>query len=211
MQGAGLLRQDGAMQQSCSRVRICGMRPRPCPAESHLSHLIPLNPTYPGESRQKYRVIYLTETADPIFYAIDVMRLAPGKSHREGITICSSRNVPGRCGGSAWFESLVWPTVGTAPGVVAPRPAMRLKLRACPTTARPASGHVSVTDRHCLGSKVSMRQWVFAIYLDMTSLKRRVLNEAASGHRRPENSVVRAAPYPRGLVCGTRRPILRPW
>ncbi|MYA79838.1 MAG: IS1595 family transposase [Acidobacteriia bacterium] len=99
---------------------------------------------------------------------------APGKSHREGISLIELTEMfPDEASATAWFEQMVWPK----------------GKRHCPrcgcTETRKASA-TSGLPYYCSGckrafsvrigtalerSKVPLRKWVFAIYLEMTSLK----------------------------------------
>ena len=98
---------------------------------------------------------------------------APGKSHREGITIMQLADMfPDDAAASAWFESLVWPDGRHCPrcGCTETRDAAETSGLPyyCPACQRAFSLRIGTALER---SKVSMRQWVFAIYLDMTSLK----------------------------------------
>ena len=100
-------------------------------------------------------------------------RKAPGKSHREGITIMQLADMfPDDAAASAWFESLVWPDGRHCPrcGCTETRDAAETSGLPyyCPACQRAFSVRIGTALER---SKVSMRQWVFAIYLDMTSLK----------------------------------------
>ena len=98
---------------------------------------------------------------------------APGKSHREGITLMQLTDMfPDNVTASAWFESLVWPDGRHCPrcGGTETREASKTSGLPyyCPACQRAFSVRIGTALER---SKVSMRQWVFAIYLDMTSLK----------------------------------------
>ena len=124
-------------------------------------------------------IIYLTETSrSHILYRTlkrgSVMaQKAPGKSHREGITLMQLTDMfPDDATASAWFESLVWPDGRHCPrcGCTETRDASQTSGLPyyCPACQRAFSVRIGTALER---SKVSMRQWVFAIYLDMTSLK----------------------------------------
>ena len=98
---------------------------------------------------------------------------APGKLHREGITLMQLTEMfPDDATASAWFESLVWPDGRHCPrcGWTETREASQTSGLPyyCPTCQRAFSVRIGTALER---SKVSMRQWVCAIYLDMTSLK----------------------------------------
>ena len=98
---------------------------------------------------------------------------APGKSHREGISLFELTEMfPDEASATAWFERMVWP-----------------KGRHCPRCGCTDTHEASATSGlpyYCSGckrafsvrigtalerSRVPLRKWVFAIYLEMTSLK----------------------------------------
>ncbi len=98
---------------------------------------------------------------------------APGKSYREGISIMELADMfPDEASATAWFEAVIWPAG-----------------RHCPRCGSTETVHASATSGlpyYCQGchkpfsvrigtaferSRVSFRKWVFAIYLELTSLK----------------------------------------
>ena len=97
----------------------------------------------------------------------------PGKANREGISIMQlTAMFPDEASATAWFEALVWPD-----GRHCPR---------CGCTDTRDAAATAGLPYYCVGcqktfsvrigtalerSKVSLRQWLFAIYLEMTSLK----------------------------------------
>ncbi|MXW92056.1 MAG: IS1595 family transposase [Rhodospirillaceae bacterium] len=97
----------------------------------------------------------------------------PGKAHREGIGLIELTEMfPDEAAATAWFESLVWPE-----GRHCPR---------CGCTETHEAAETSGLPYYCSGckrafsvrigtalerSKVPLRKWVFAIYLEMVSLK----------------------------------------
>ena len=98
---------------------------------------------------------------------------APGKSHREGISLIELGEMfPDEATATAWFESLVWPTGRHCP-----------HCGSCETTEAPATKKQPYWCGACrkgfsvrIGtalerSRVPLRKWAFAIYLEMTSLK----------------------------------------
>lgn len=102
------------------------------------------------------------------------MRKAPGKSHRGGITLMQlTAMFPDEESASAWFEEQVWPNGKR----VCPRCKNR-KTKATPNSkpmpywCPSCRKHFSVRTATALErSHVSLRQWVFAIYSELTSLK----------------------------------------
>ncbi len=97
----------------------------------------------------------------------------PGKANREGISIMELTTLfPDEDSATAWFEALVWPDGRHCP-------------RCGCTDTRQAAGTAGLP-YYCTGcqktfsvrigtalerSKVPLRKWVFAIYLEMTGLK----------------------------------------
>lgn len=97
----------------------------------------------------------------------------PGKAHREGISLIELTEMfPDEAAATAWFESLVWPEGRHCP-----------HCGSCETKEAPASKGQPYWCGACrkgfsvrIGtalerSKVPLRKWVFAIYLEMVSLK----------------------------------------
>ena len=95
----------------------------------------------------------------------------PGKAHREGISIIELADMfPDEESAVAWFESYVWPT-----GRHCPRCGSCETIKAhgdmpywCPPCRRYFSVRVGTAMER---TKVPLRKWVFAVYLEMTSLK----------------------------------------
>ena len=98
---------------------------------------------------------------------------APGKSHREGITIMALADMfPNEKAATAWFESLVWPDGRHCPRCGGTETSVASKTSGlpyyCPACKRAFSVRIGTALER---SKVPLRKWVFAIYLEMTSLK----------------------------------------
>lgn len=97
----------------------------------------------------------------------------PGKANREGINMMQlTAMFPDEAAATAYFESLVWPHGRYCPHCgctetveAAPSAKMPYRCTGCQKTFSVKIG--TALER----SRVSMRQWVFAIYLEMTSLK----------------------------------------
>ena len=95
----------------------------------------------------------------------------PGKSEREGISALELADMfPSEEAASAWFESHVWPG-----GRHCPRCGSLETIEAhsdmpywCPACRRYFSVRIGTAFER---SKVPLRKWVYAIYLEMTSLK----------------------------------------
>ena len=97
---------------------------------------------------------------------------APGRSHREGLSIFRlTERFPDEDSARRWFENVVWPDGRYCPRCGSVR------------THEAGHGHMPYRCRDCRSyfsvktgtaiekSKVSLRKWVFAIYLELTSLK----------------------------------------
>ena len=97
----------------------------------------------------------------------------PGKANREGITVMQLADMfPDEAAATAWFEAKVWPNWRHCPrcGCTETRPAA--KTAGLPYYCAGCQQVFSVRIGTVLErSKVTLRQWVFAIYLEMTSLK----------------------------------------
>ena len=103
-----------------------------------------------------------------------VAQKAPGKAHREGISLMALADMfPDESKATAWFEDLVWPDGNRH----CPRcGSLETKKAAassglpyyCPECKRAFSVRIGTALER---SKVPLRKWAFAIYLEMTSLK----------------------------------------
>ena len=97
---------------------------------------------------------------------------APGKAHREGITLMQLADMfPTEDAARDWFESQVWPNGRTCPRCGSDRTheASHAKM---PYRCSDCRAYFSVKTGTALeGSKVPLRKWAFAIYLEVTSLK----------------------------------------
>ena len=99
-------------------------------------------------------------------------RKAPGKSHREGLTLIELGDMfPTEEAATAWFESVIWPNGRHCPkcgGVRTKEASHRYMPYWCPD----CRSYFSVkTGTAMQASKVPLRKWVIAIYLCLTSLK----------------------------------------
>lgn len=98
---------------------------------------------------------------------------APGKSHREGITLLELAEMfPDETSATKWFEFLIWPN-----GRHCPRCGSVETIKAastaglpywCPSCRRAFSIRIGTTLER---SRVPLRKWAFAVYLYVTSLK----------------------------------------
>ena len=97
---------------------------------------------------------------------------APGKADREGISLIELCDMfPDEESARMWFEAHVWPTGRCCPrcGSVRTHEASHAKS---PYRCTDCRAYFSVKTGTALeGSKVPLRKWVFAIYLETTSLK----------------------------------------
>ena len=97
---------------------------------------------------------------------------APGKAHRKGISVMDLGEMfPDEDSARVWFESHIWPGGRCCPrcGSVRTHEAKHAKS---PYRCTDCRAYFSVKTGTALeGSKVSLRKWVFAFYLETTSLK----------------------------------------
>lgn len=97
---------------------------------------------------------------------------APGKAHREGITIVELFDMfPDEAAASAWFESVIWPDGRHCPkcGSARTREASHKKMPYWCTDCR---SYFSVkTGTAMQASKIPLRKWAIAIYFCLTNLK----------------------------------------
>ena len=97
---------------------------------------------------------------------------APGKSHREGISLIELTEMfPDEAAAQTWFEGLVWPTGRHCPRCGSTRTHEAAHAK-CPYRCTDCRSYFSAkTGTVIEGSKISFRKWAFAIYLECTSLK----------------------------------------
>ena len=98
---------------------------------------------------------------------------APGKAHRQGITLFGLQELfPNEKAAREWFEGIIWPT-GKRPcpecGSENTHECSHAKM---PYRCRDCRKYFSVkTGTVMAGSPLPLLKWVYAIYLDTTSLK----------------------------------------
>ena len=95
----------------------------------------------------------------------------PGKADRVGISLIELTEIfPDETAATAWFESLVWPNGRYCPscGCVETAETPGNMPYWCPACRRRFSVRVGTAMER---SKIPLRKWLFAIYLEMTSLK----------------------------------------
>lgn len=97
---------------------------------------------------------------------------APGKEYREGITLMQLADMfPDEEAARLWFEKLVWPTGRSCPRCESTRTHEATHAKS-PYRCTDCRAYFSVkTGTLTEGSKVPLRKWAFAIYLEATSLK----------------------------------------
>ena len=97
---------------------------------------------------------------------------APGKAHREGMTLVQLMDMfPDEAAATAWFESVIWPDGRHCPkcGSLRTGKASHKKM---PYWCSDCRSYFSVkTGTAMQASKVPLRKWAIAIYLCLTSLK----------------------------------------
>ena len=98
---------------------------------------------------------------------------APGKSHRRGITMIDlARMFPDEAAARKWFESILWPGgerycphCGTDNNHECSHPKMPYRCRDCRKYFSVKTGTVMAN------SPLPLQKWLYAIYLELTSLK----------------------------------------
>ena len=98
---------------------------------------------------------------------------APGTHYREGISIIELTDMfPTEQSATEWFESLIWPNARHCPRCGCTETSIAAKTSGLPYYCQGCQQAFSVRIGTALErSKVPLRKWVFAIYLEMTSLK----------------------------------------
>ena len=101
------------------------------------------------------------------------MSNAPGMAHREGISILAlSQMFPDEAKARSWFEGQTWPDGDRCCVRCGSTNTAEVNHRSMPYRCRDCRKYFSVKTGTALeSSKVSYQQWVWAIYLELTSLK----------------------------------------
>ena len=99
-------------------------------------------------------------------------KIAPGKAHREGITIVQLMDMfPDEDAASEWFESVIWPDGRRCPKCSSKR-TCAASHRYMPYWCSDCRSYFSVkTGTAMQRSKIPLRKWAIAIYLCLTNLK----------------------------------------
>ena len=97
---------------------------------------------------------------------------APGKAHREGITLIALMDIfPTEEVATQWFEAHVWPA-GRCCGHCGSTRTQEASHRKMPYWCSDCRSYFSVRTGTALShSRVPLRKWAIAIYLELTSLK----------------------------------------
>ena len=98
---------------------------------------------------------------------------APGKSHREGLTLVALFDMfPDEAAATCFFEANVWPTGRCCGHCGALNTKEVPNAKPMPYFCNDCRSYFSVRTGTALShSKVSLRKWAIAIYLELTSLK----------------------------------------
>ena len=101
------------------------------------------------------------------------MAKAPGKSHREGITVMQMADLfPTDEAAREWFEAKIWPNGRHCPRCGSTETVECTGNPPMPYWCPSCKRHFSVRIGTVLeGSRLPFRKWVYAIYLHLTSLK----------------------------------------
>lgn len=96
----------------------------------------------------------------------------PGRSHREGISLLQLANMfPDEDAARQWFEAIVWPDGRQCPHCGSEQ-THEASHKTMPYWCTPCRKYFSVrTNTVMAASKLPLRKWAYAIYLDITSLK----------------------------------------
>ena len=99
-------------------------------------------------------------------------RKAPGKAHREGITLVQLMDMfPDEEAATEWFESIIWPNGRHCPKCGSER-TREASHKYMPYWCTDCRSYFSVkTGTAMQASKIPLRKWAIAIYLCLTSLK----------------------------------------
>ena len=99
---------------------------------------------------------------------------APGKSHREGISVTEMASMfATEAKAVEWFETWLWPTGEMCCQLCGSVEAYRVKSgKPMPYRCRDCKRYFSIKSATALkDSKLPLKKWAWAIYLEMTSLK----------------------------------------
>ena len=101
------------------------------------------------------------------------MSNAPGMAHREGISLLDlAQMFPDEAKARSWFERQTWPNDDRCCVRCGSTNTAEVNHRSMPYRCRDCRKYFSVKTGTALeSSKVSYQQWVWAIYLELTSLK----------------------------------------
>ena len=98
---------------------------------------------------------------------------APGRAHREGITLLQLAEMfPDEDAAREWFEHILWPTGDRPCPRCGSTDTHEAKHKTMPYRCRDCRSYFSVKTGSVMeGSHLPLRKWVYAIYLDVTTLK----------------------------------------
>ena len=97
---------------------------------------------------------------------------APGKAHREGISLITLMEMfPDEEAATKWFEAYMWPE-GRCCGHCGSTRTVEASHRKMPYWCSDCRSYFSVRTGTALShSRIPLRKWAIAIYLEITSLK----------------------------------------
>ena len=101
------------------------------------------------------------------------MAKAPGKSHREGLTVIELlRMFPGDAAAEAWFEAQRWPEGRFCPDCGSTNTVAVKSRKPMPYRCRDCRNHFSVRKGTVMqSSKLGLQKWAISLYLTTTGLK----------------------------------------
>ncbi len=96
----------------------------------------------------------------------------PGKPHREGLTLLEVGDIfPTEEAATSWIENIVWPKERVCPHCGSTHTRKAAKSSALPYYCNNCRKQFSVKVGMIFhGSRISLRKWILAIYVEITNL-----------------------------------------
>ena len=122
-------------------------------------------------TRRKVGGLYTTLDIRSFFAHNSLMGKAPGKAHRQGLTIIELTDMfPSEDAASAWFESVLWPDGRCCGHCGSTRTSPVASRKPMPFWCSDCREYFSAkTGTAMQRSKIPLRKWAIAIYLCLTS------------------------------------------
>ena len=114
----------------------------------------------------------MNDNASNVFEISDMAHKAPGKSHRQGMTMMQLMDMfPTEDDARQWFESTLWPN-GRVCGHCGSQRTCEASHKKMPYWCSDCRSYFSVkTGTPLQSSKIPLRKWAIAVYLCITNLK----------------------------------------